>query len=500
MFGMAEATLAVTFPDIGVGMEVDTVDRNALENERYAAPASGGTAGTRRPGDARSPAPRASSCASATPRSGDALRDREVGELELRGPSVTPGYYANAEATEAAFHDDWFRTGDLAYLVDGRLVVCGRLKDMIIVGGRNLFPEDIERAASTVDGVRAGNVIAFGSDRRRGREAIIVVAETRTDDDTAAGARCGGDHGVRRRGRPAGRRGARAPGHPAEDLVGQAATLPVPRPLPRRRAGTRLTGHSRRSAGQTGRPHHGSRDPAHVDVLEARAPRLGAARAHPDVPDPARDHVRAAPARVLRAGLQLRRDVRRDPGARDRTGRRALRGRHRPQAAARPVHLRGDVRVLRDLRAVVGAGGRDARRRAHRAPARGRGAPSIRIARGMDRRRALRARDGCLRATRRAGRELRGVHAAVDDGGDPVRATRARCRRGRRDRARDAREANGRGHAAPRPVPAGTRTREARSRRRSPSDSASRSRPSPWPSARASSSTGRCSATVRTSA
>ena len=64
-------------------------------------------------------------------------------------------------------------------------MVCGRLKDMIIVGGRNLFPEDIERAAGTVDGVRAGNVIAFGSDRRRGREAIIVVAETRADDDTA---------------------------------------------------------------------------------------------------------------------------------------------------------------------------------------------------------------------------------------------------------------------------------------------------------------------------
>ena len=118
------------------------------------------------------------------PESGEALHDREVGELQLRGPSVTPGYYANAEATESAFRDGWFRTGDQAYLVDGRLVVCGRLKDMIIVGGRNLFPEDIERAASTVDGVRAGNVIAFGSDRRRGREAIIVVAEKRSGVDT----------------------------------------------------------------------------------------------------------------------------------------------------------------------------------------------------------------------------------------------------------------------------------------------------------------------------
>jgi fatty-acyl-CoA synthase len=114
-------------------------------------------------------------------RSGATRGEREVGELELRSPSVTPGYYRNPEATAATFHDGWLRTGDLAYLVDGRLVVCGRLKDVIIVGGRNVFPEDVERAAAAVDGVRAGNVIAFGSDRKRGREAIVVVAETKSD-------------------------------------------------------------------------------------------------------------------------------------------------------------------------------------------------------------------------------------------------------------------------------------------------------------------------------
>jgi fatty-acyl-CoA synthase len=179
VFGMAEATLAVTFPDVGVGIEVDTVDRDALENEHYAAPASGDTSVARRLAVLGHPL-RGFELRICDPESGDPLGDREVGELEIRGPSVTPGYYANREATEAAFHDDWFRTGDQAYLVDGRLVVCGRLKDMIIVGGRNLFPEDIERAASTVDGVRAGNVIAFGSDRRRGREAIVLVAETRS--------------------------------------------------------------------------------------------------------------------------------------------------------------------------------------------------------------------------------------------------------------------------------------------------------------------------------
>ena len=165
-------------------MEVDTVDSAALEHERHAAPASGGTGVARRLAMLGRPL-RGFELRVCDPESGRVLRDREVGELELRGPSVTPGYYRRDDATAVAFRDGWFRTGDLAYLVDGRLVVCGRFKDMIIVGGRNVFPEDIERAAGTVDGVRAGNVIAFGSDRRRGREQIVVVAETRADDDTA---------------------------------------------------------------------------------------------------------------------------------------------------------------------------------------------------------------------------------------------------------------------------------------------------------------------------
>jgi fatty-acyl-CoA synthase len=182
VFGMAEATLAVTFPEQGAGMTVDRVDRVALEHESYAAPASG--EGSRRLAFLGR-ALRGFELRIVDPDSESVARDREVGELEIRGPSVTPGYYGNPTATAAAFHDGWLRTGDLGYLVDGQLVVCGRLKDMIIVGGRNVFPEDVERAAAAVDGVRAGNVIAFGTERRRGRErtseSIIVVAETRAD-------------------------------------------------------------------------------------------------------------------------------------------------------------------------------------------------------------------------------------------------------------------------------------------------------------------------------
>jgi fatty-acyl-CoA synthase len=180
VFGMAEATLGVTFPEVGEGMTVDTVDRHALEHDRVAVPAADRDAGRRLAFLGR-PLP-GFELRVVDPGSGRERGEREVGELQLRGPSVTPGYYRNPEATAAAFDDGWLRTGDLAYVVDARLVVCGRLKDMIIVGGRNVFPEDVERAAAAVDGVRAGNVIAFGSDRRRGREAIVVVAETKSDD------------------------------------------------------------------------------------------------------------------------------------------------------------------------------------------------------------------------------------------------------------------------------------------------------------------------------
>ena len=115
------------------------------------------------------------------PDTGSLRHDREVGELEIRGTSVTPGYYRRPDLTAELFHDDWLRTGDLAYLLGGELVMCGRLKDLIIVGGRNVFPEDVERAASTIDGVRAGNVIAFGIDGN-GKEGVVVVAETKSDD------------------------------------------------------------------------------------------------------------------------------------------------------------------------------------------------------------------------------------------------------------------------------------------------------------------------------
>jgi fatty-acyl-CoA synthase len=180
-FGMAEVVIGGTFPEPMAGLAADTVDRRVLETERYAAPADPGADGVRRLTRLGRPVP-GLTMRIVDPETGSACADREVGELEIRGTSVMSGYYKRPEATAAAFHDDWLRSGDLAYLTDGELVVCGRIKDVIIVGGRNVFPEDVERAVAGIEGVRAGNVIAFGVDGRAGKEGLVVVAESRSDD------------------------------------------------------------------------------------------------------------------------------------------------------------------------------------------------------------------------------------------------------------------------------------------------------------------------------
>jgi fatty-acyl-CoA synthase len=180
-FGMAEVAIGGTFPAPLSGLRTDSVDRKVLESERYAAPADPSAPNARAFARLGRPVP-GLQIRVVDPGTGRKLRDREVGELEIRGTSVTPGYYDNPDATAAAFRDDWLRTGDLAYLLGGELVLCGRIKDVIIIGGRNVFPEDVERAVGDVEGVRAGNVIAFSVDSGKGKEHMVVVAETKLDE------------------------------------------------------------------------------------------------------------------------------------------------------------------------------------------------------------------------------------------------------------------------------------------------------------------------------
>lgn len=180
-FGMAEVSIGGTFPAPMRGLVTDCVDRRVLETERYAAPVEDATPGSRRFALLGKAVP-GLEIRIVDPDTGAVLKDREVGELEIRGTSVTTGYYRRPDANAELFHEGWLCTGDLAYTLEGELVVCGRIKDVIIVGGRNVFPEDVERAVGGIDGVRAGNVIAFGAIGGRGRESLVVVAETRADD------------------------------------------------------------------------------------------------------------------------------------------------------------------------------------------------------------------------------------------------------------------------------------------------------------------------------
>jgi fatty-acyl-CoA synthase len=188
-FGMAEVAIGGAFPPRGRGLRTDVVDRHVLETQRVAKPVD--RDGERHGGDLDVSVRALPLLGKAVPGlemivvdpdTYQPVPERHVGELLLRGTSVTPGYYKRPDATAALFHDGWLCTGDLAYLLDGELVLCGRIKDVIIVGGRNVFPEDIERAVGPLDGVRAGNVIAFGMEGYKGKESVVVVAEVRRTD------------------------------------------------------------------------------------------------------------------------------------------------------------------------------------------------------------------------------------------------------------------------------------------------------------------------------
>ena len=115
------------------------------------------------------------------------LGDRREGRVQFRGPSMMAGYYRNAAATRAITSDDgWLDSGDLGYLAEAELFLTGRRKDVVIKGGRNIYPHEAEAVVAAADGVRKGCIAAFGlADATLGTERLVVVAETRATDPTA---------------------------------------------------------------------------------------------------------------------------------------------------------------------------------------------------------------------------------------------------------------------------------------------------------------------------
>ncbi|WP_168701730.1 long-chain-fatty acid--ACP ligase MbtM [Gordonia paraffinivorans] len=168
-YGMAESACAVTMPAVGEGAHYDEVtvtppDGGEPIRRRYAIlgkPLGGMQVRIVEP---NTDVPR--------------IDGRSVGHVEIRGTSMMRGYLGDADLGEG----EWFSTGDLGYLVDDRLVICGRAKEVIIVAGRNLFPIEIERAAAEVAGVRRGGVVAMARGEGSSRPGLVIIAEYKGGD------------------------------------------------------------------------------------------------------------------------------------------------------------------------------------------------------------------------------------------------------------------------------------------------------------------------------
>jgi fatty-acyl-CoA synthase len=177
-YGLAEATLAVTASFEMGGLRGDVIHRPQLEMEGVAAPASPDST------DAQVLVRLGRSLPCAELRvvdrgTGRPVEERQVGEVQVSGSTVTSGYFGEPELNSGLFDGRWLRTGDLGYLAEGELIVCARLKDVIVVAGRNISPYEVESATAQTAGIRTGNVAAFGVPSGRGTEQLIIVAEFR---------------------------------------------------------------------------------------------------------------------------------------------------------------------------------------------------------------------------------------------------------------------------------------------------------------------------------
>ncbi len=179
-YGMAECTLAVTFAPLGAGLEIDVVDKEAMSSGGVAK----GLALSERGGghtltfvDCGELLP-SYQMAIRDP-AGHDLPDRAYGHIWVKGPSVMTGYFQDPESSsEVLTADGWLNTGDIGYRMGSRLVVTARHKDVIIINGRNIWPQDLEHLAEQVEGVRYGHVSAFAAPGPDGTDRAVLVTES----------------------------------------------------------------------------------------------------------------------------------------------------------------------------------------------------------------------------------------------------------------------------------------------------------------------------------
>jgi fatty-acyl-CoA synthase len=179
-YGMAETTVAVSFTECGSGMVVDEVDADLLAVLHRAVPATKGN--TRRLVTLGKPIDGLE--ARIVDEDDNVLPERAVGVIQVRGKPVTKGYITMAGFIGAQDKAGWYDTGDMGYVTEvGDIVVCGRVKDVIIMAGKNIYPTDIERAATRVSGVRPGCSVAVRLNAGLSRETFAIAVESNDYDD-----------------------------------------------------------------------------------------------------------------------------------------------------------------------------------------------------------------------------------------------------------------------------------------------------------------------------
>jgi 1-acyl-sn-glycerol-3-phosphate acyltransferase len=186
VYGLAESSVGLAFPPLGRAPLIDRIQREPFVRTGHALPAAADDPHALRFVACGQPLPgHQIRIVDAT---GYEAGEREEGRLEFKGPSTTSGYFRNPEETRRLFHGDWLDSGDLAYVAGGDVYITGRVKDIVIRAGRNIYPHELEEAVGNIAGIRKGCVAIFGvATSGEGTERLVVLAETReTDADTQA--------------------------------------------------------------------------------------------------------------------------------------------------------------------------------------------------------------------------------------------------------------------------------------------------------------------------
>jgi acyl-CoA synthetase (AMP-forming)/AMP-acid ligase II len=179
-YAMAENVFGVTQSQLGSIPAVDEIDREAFMSERLAKDPFDGRPAMKMMSSGR---PLENVKVKIMDDDGNQVSERAIGEIAIQSDCMLTGYYNRPDLTEKAFRDGWYLTGDYGYMNNGEVFVSGRKKDMIIVGGKNVYPQDLEALTYEVTGVHSGRSVAFGLfDESQGTEDVVIISEVDSEN------------------------------------------------------------------------------------------------------------------------------------------------------------------------------------------------------------------------------------------------------------------------------------------------------------------------------